>query len=97
MSYTDRLNVDAHLTEALRHLRTAEVIVRNLDVTVDLTAADRCELYERASSISRLTRQIGDELDDDDLDDVDVVYDVREYDLRETLSSTVDRDELAET
>ncbi len=83
MSYTDRLNVEAHLAQALRHLRTAEVMVRNLDVSVDLTTADRSELYERAASIGRLTRQIADELGD-----LEVVYDVREHDPRATSSST---------
>lgn len=82
MSYTDRLNVEAHLTQALRHVRTAEVMVRNLEVRVDLTAADRSELSELASSIGRLTRQIGD-----GLGDVEVIHD-----LRETSSSTADRE-----
>lgn len=86
MSYTDRLNVDAHLAQALRHLETAEVMVRNLDVPADLTADDRGDLHGRSSSICRLARRIGDELDG-----VDVVYD-----LNEALTTDLDREQLAE-
>ncbi len=86
MSYTDRLNVEAHLTQALHHLRTAEVMVRHLDASVDLTTADRRELYELAASIGNLTRQISDELGD-----VEVVYDLREHDVRGTSTTTADR------
>lgn len=89
VSYTDRLNVEAHLTQALRHLRTAEVMLRNLDVSVDLTDADRCELSERAASIGHLTRQIGD-----DLGDVEVIYDVREHDLH-VAPTIIDRGPIA--
>lgn len=59
MGYTDRLTAEAHLQQAVRHLATAEAVVRSLDADADLTSTDHHELthvvdqaHERLATIA---------------------------------------------